>query len=231
MQSILLIEDDRSLADLLRRVLEKAGYTVTVALNGAQVGALPSDLLPDLIICDVMLPDCNGFELNAALRQRFECPLIYLTALDSDSNQIKGFSAGASDYIIKPVKPEILLARVNANIRKAAALNPQIKQLQHLRLDTGRQEAYFQQTNLEVNADEFRILEMLLEADPFPLTRDDLFLDIIGREYDGIDRAIDLKVSRLRKKLARRCQYIDIKSIRGQGYGLALCLMPQRDEQ
>ncbi|AWL11549.1 Sensory transduction protein regX3 [Saliniradius amylolyticus] len=221
MTSIVIIEDDRELGELISRVLEKHGYHTTLFNTAEQFRQHSPGTETALVICDIMLPDGDGFELAAEIKAHYSCPFLFLTALDSEESHIRGLNLGATDYLIKPIKPELLLARVAANIRKVNILaNPDIKQLGYLKLDAARCEAWYGKTNLNLNRQEFILLEHLMRYDPEPVSRDMLFKAVVGRDYDGIDRAIDLKVSRLRKKFSEAGVPIDIKSIRAQGYAL-----------
>lgn len=222
MQHILIIEDDKPLAQLIQRLLNEAGFNTEIGNSVKDVQLLADNhYQPDLILCDIMLPDGDGLSLSHLVQSQFKCPFIYLTALDNDDTQIKGLNLGASDYLVKPIKPAVLLARVKANLRKALPQEPIQQQLGQLKLDLNREIAFFGDINMQVGQDEFHILRFLLVYDPKPVSRELLFKEIIGREYDGMDRAIDLKISRLRKKLALYSN-IDIKSVRGKGYTLTL---------
>lgn len=222
MQQILIIEDDKPLAQLIQRLLDDAGFKTQIGNSVKDVQLLADNhYQPDLILCDIMLPDGDGLSLSHMLQSQFQCPFIYLTALDSDDTQVKGLNLGACDYLVKPIKPAVLLARVKANLRKTHAREPIQQQLGQLKLDLNREIAFFGDVNMQVGQDEFHILRFLLAHDPKPVSRELLFKEIVGREYDGMDRAIDLKISRLRKKMAH-CSNIDIKSVRGKGYTLTL---------
>lgn len=223
MAKILIIEDDKPLAQLIQRLLNQAGYWVDIAFDLASVKThAQHNRTLDLILCDIMLPDGDGLTFSEFLQTEFSCPFIFLTALDSDDTQVKGLNLGASDYLIKPIKPEVLLARVKAALRRAGVDINNKLQLGQLRLDDSRQQAFFGKTDLELGQDEFKILKLMLNQDPKPVSREKLFNKIIGREYNGADRAIDLKISRLRKKMAAHQTSLGIKSIRGEGYMLTL---------
>lgn len=215
---VLLIEDDKELASLISRFLQKNGLDVTIVNTCSQFMASYSHFNPDLILCDVMLPDGNGFELFPFIKKHFTCPVLFLTALDSDSSQIKGLNLGAHDYLIKPVRPELLLARVNSCLRLSGK-GEAFKVIGSLQLETIQRQLIFNSHHISLNEDEISLIKLLIESYPTPLSRETLFKEIIGREYDGLDRAADLKISRLRRKIREHeIEELDIISIRGEGY-------------
>lgn len=223
MQHIYLIEDDLQLAKLIQQFLLKHGFTVDVFNTANAYLQHQQTFIPGIIICDIMLPDGNGFELFEKL-QLHNCPIIFLTALDSVQSQIKGLDLGAHDYLIKPIRPDLLLAKIKAIIKHSYADEHFTSHIEHLRLDNKKQDAYFHDLPLNLNASEFDIIAFLAKNAPQPVSREDLFKHVIGREYDGLDRAIDLKVSRLRKKIsdlfATKPYALNLKSVRGKGYSL-----------
>lgn len=220
MHHIFVIEDDLKLANLIQKFLLKQKFTVDVFNTVQEYCDHNTTFTPSLIICDVMLPDGNGFSLIGNLKKNHDCPIIFLTALDSVQSQIKGLELGANDYLVKPIRPELLLAKVR-NIINQQGLN---QQSQSLYIDAKKRDAIFLKTPLGLNDNEFEIISFLAKSSPKAVTREVLFKHVIGREYDGLDRAVDLKISRLRKKLktlfADKEASLDIKSVRGKGYSL-----------
>ncbi|MBQ4832150.1 response regulator transcription factor [Pseudoalteromonas sp. MMG010] len=227
MNHIYLIEDDVKLAKLIQMFLLKHGYTLDVFNSVTAYQDHQATFIPSLIICDVMLPDGNGFELFKQLQNEHTCPIIFLTALDSNQSQIKGLNLGACDYLVKPIMPNLLLAKVNAILRQSTINNQHISEYKQLTLDHQNKTISFAKLDLNLNENEYEIVAFLVKNAPHPVSREVLFQHVIGREYDGLDRAIDLKVSRLRKKLTAlfnasyelNCR-LDIKSVRGKGYCL-----------
>ncbi|WP_462146801.1 response regulator transcription factor [Pseudoalteromonas gelatinilytica] len=224
MQHIFLIEDDVKLASLIQTFLLKHGYTIDVFNTAEAYRSSEITFMPSLIICDVMLPDGNGFELISQLKEKYSCPVIFLTALDSVQSQIKGLNLGAYDYLVKPIKPELLLAKIKTIIAHTVGQDNFSHQIDILRIDNKKRDIYFHNTALNLNESEFEIIAYLAKNTPQPVSREVLFKHVIGREYDGLDRAIDLKISRLRKKLkeiiSEQKEALDIKSVRGKGYSL-----------
>lgn len=222
---VLLIEDDKELASLISRYLSKNGLDVNI-VNSIAAFKASFEQQPDIILCDVMLPDGNGFELFPQLKKHFSCPVLFLTALDSDRSQIKGLNLGANDYLIKPIRPELLLARINNSLRLSGK-GEATKAIGPLRLDTTHRQLHYQQHQLNLNDDEVRLFALFIQSYPTPLSRETLFKEIIGREYDGLDRAADLKISRLRRKIRDHgIEELDIISIRGEGYLLQVPTEP-----
>ncbi|MBE0377959.1 response regulator transcription factor [Pseudoalteromonas prydzensis] len=222
---IYLIEDDLKLAKLIQLFLLKQGFTIDIFNSVADYKRHSATFIPALIICDVMLPDGNGFELFQQLSTEHTCPIIFLTALDSDQSHIKGLNLGAYDYLIKPLKPELLLAKINAILRQSDT-NQHESNEQPITLNHTKREAYFIGMPLNLNDSEFEIIAFLIKSAPHPVSREMLFKQVIGRNYNGLDRAIDLKISRLRKKLTTLFSNqksditLDIKSVRSKGYCL-----------
>jgi len=221
MHHIFVIEDDLKLAKLIHKFLLKQGYTVDLFNTVQTYYDHECTFLPTLIICDVMLPDGNGFALIEQLKNNHNCPVIFLTALDSVQSQIKGLELGAYDYLVKPIKPELLLAKIK-NIINQRIIPDELQQ--DLSVDTNKRDAKFLNTWLGLNESEFEIISFLANNAPQTVSRELLFKQVVGREYDGLDRAIDLKISRLRKKLKElfsdKEASLDIKSVRGKGYSL-----------
>lgn len=223
---IYLIEDDLKLASLIQRFLLKQGFTIDVFNSIADYTHHQATFIPALIICDVMLPDGNGFDLFTRLNSEHHCSVIFLTALDSEHSHIKGLNLGAADYLIKPIKPELLLAKIKAILRinNTTSAGSNINQL--LQLNPVRREAKFAEVALNLNDSEFEIVSFLMKHSPQPVSREILFKQVIGRDYNGLDRAVDLKISRLRKKLNllfskhKKNITLDIKSVRSKGYYL-----------
>lgn len=219
---ILLIEDDIALSDLITDFLGDFEFEVYPALSGASAIKSTLESSFDLVLCDVGLPDVNGFELLPRLQLHRHTPALFLTAVSDQKSQIRGLNAGACDYIVKPVDPELLLARVRANIRqyKHEPKNTTF-QLHDLKLQREKKLAIFGDMKLSLTNQEFDALWLFATNAERVLTRDFFFKSLIGRPYDGKDRAADLRISRLRKKLIDLdLPGLKIQSVRNQGYVL-----------
>lgn len=220
---VLLIEDDISLGSLIKDFLMDNGMTVDHVVNGFDALRVKDGLDYDLVICDVMLPDVDGFTLLPRLQVLYSCPFIFMTALDSPAEHVKGLHLGASDYILKPVDPEVLLARIQTALRKAPAQSIPEHIIRHkqIELDKLKHTITYSGKIYQFTAQESDLLWIFLQHEGQTLSREYLFKMLVGREYDGLDRAIDLKVSRLRKHIEdQHLRAIDIKAIRGKGYCL-----------
>ncbi len=217
---ILLIEDDLDLAELTLLYLTQQGFDLTHSESAQAVAKLPEDQRFDLIICDIMLPDTDGFSLFAELQQRYQCVIIFMTALDGQHDQIKGLELGASDYIVKPVNPELLVARIKANLRKMPGeAKSEAITLHDFTIDHTHQQLSIAGKAQKVTTQEFDLLWIFAQHPGKVLSREFLFEQYVGRPYDGLDRAIDLKISRLRKKIdSYQIAGLTIKTVHGQGY-------------
>lgn len=218
--NLLLIEDDQPLAELTQEYLNDFEFDVTwVETAEAAANAIEAQQF-DLIICDVNLPDQQGFELITSLHLPINLPVIFLTALSDNDSQIKGLDSGACDYVVKPVEPILLLARIRAHIRHSnpAATNDTLE-VADLHLDKIHKQAKFKDETLKLTNQEFDLLWYLVGKGDTVISRETMFREVIGREYDGIDRAADLRASRLRKKMeALGLPELTVDSIRNQGY-------------
>ena len=223
--SLLVVEDDRELADLLVVRLRAAGYTVRHAADGlAAIDAIVGSP-PDVVVLDLMLPGADGFEVLRRVRPTYRGGVLVLTARDDDLDQVEGLELGADDYVVKPVRARVLVARVEALLRRVVAASGApdgVFTAGGLRVDRGRREATFRGAALDLTTTEYELLAYLAERAGTVVDRDTLYRDLNGTRYDGIDRSIDVHVSRLRHKLGddpRAPQLI--KTVRGVGYLLA----------
>lgn len=221
---ILLIEDDQRLAKSIASFLTNNGFVVKHFINGDSLDTLVDGGCIDLILCDVMLPGTNGFEIARKVRHKFNGPYIFLSALSDQANQLTGFELGADDYISKPVEPELLLARIKACLnRNVRSQKQDVITIENLSVDNLNREVKIDDKAISLSRYEFDLLWLLMHHQGQHVSREFLFLNTVGREYDGLDRTVDGRVSRLRKKLEQynelRCQ---IKTIWGQGYILSV---------
>lgn len=221
---ILLVEDDIPLSELIADYLREKGLIVVIAMNGAQAIQYSHEQEFDLIVCDLMLPDTHGFKLVERICGDQHCPLIFLTAVSDDDTHIYGLELGAVDFIAKPVRPPVLLARINAQLRKQPVVeDAAIVELGDYKLDYRAKGLYQAGRSIALTNQEFDILWLFIKYSDSPISREFMFQQIVGRPYDGSDRAADLKISRLRRKLAQSgCNDLHIRTIRGRGYILSL---------
>ncbi|MBI5596044.1 MAG: response regulator transcription factor [Elusimicrobia bacterium] len=205
-ESILVVEDERSLLKVLRYNLEKEGYRVSEASDGKAALAAARKVLPDLVLLDVMLPGLDGFEVCKALRKESEVPVLFLTARKEELDRVLGLELGADDYVTKPFSVRELLARVKAVLKRAGRPRPAAaaRRFGPLSVDFERYEVRVGAKAVELTPTEFKLLRLLVEADGKALTRDAVLERLYGadRSHELDERSVDQLVARLRDKLA-----------------------------
>lgn len=222
MPHLLIAEDDSRLADLVKSYLEANNYRVTIEADGNRVPERVRQEKPDMLILDIMLPGKDGLTLCQMLRPEFDGPILMLTARNEDADQILGLEFGADDYVIKPVEPRILLARIRALLRRIEPRpNPARQTLEfgNLRIDDASRSVLLNGTPINLSSYEFDLLWLLAQHAGEVVKRDVLFQELHGRPYDGLDRTIDVRISQLRKKLNDNTDNPQrIKTVWGRGY-------------
>ncbi|MGT3005672.1 response regulator [Pasteurella multocida] len=227
MPKILLVDDDVELIELLAELLTLEGFEIDMANNGLQ--ALQKlDLSYDLVLLDIMMPVLNGVETLKKIRQEFSVPVIMLTTRGDDIDRILGLELGADDYIPKPFNDRELVARIKAILRRtqlAATLNTEVKENRSefvfcdITLYPSRQQAFHHDKDLELTGTEFALLQKLVLNPGQILSRESLSIEILGKQLTPFDRAIDMHMSNLRKKLPPRTDGSPwFKTLRGRGY-------------
>jgi len=219
---ILLVEDDKRLADLVRDYLVQNGFSVTVESNGALVESrLRADPV-DLLILDLMLPGRDGLSICKAVRTFFTAPILMVTAKDSDIDQVLGLEFGADDYVVKPVDPRVLLARIQALLRRyLPRQDPDHSSLSfgQLNLQSRGRHVTLANNTVDLSSHEFDLLWLLASRAGEVQSRESLFQALHSRGYDGLDRTIDVRISQLRKKLGDSAEApFRIKTVWGRGY-------------
>ena len=221
---ILLIEDDRRLAELTAEYFRQNGLAVAIEERGDRAMARFHETHPRVVLLDLMLPGANGLDLCRELRHTFDGPILIFTARDSDIDQVIGLEAGADDYVAKPVDPMVLLARTRALLRRvehhhALPDNGGDIELGELRVSHSAQQAWLDGIPVELTTQEFELLLLLARNAGRILSREDIFRATRGIEYDGLDRSIDGRISRLRRKLGDSATTpTRIKTVWGKGY-------------
>jgi len=223
MKKILVIEDEKDLADLLAFNLEKEGFRPLCALTGPDGLALALEELPDLILLDLMLPGMMGTELCTALRRESKTaaiPVLMLTARGEEIDRVVGFEVGADDYIVKPFSMRELMLRVRAILRRSLQEPTALTQLQvgPLTIDLERHQVLAKGQPVELTTTEFKLLHYLAERVGRVLGRELLLQQVWGYNYVGDTRTVDTHVTRLRAKLGPAGEMI--KTVRGFGYKL-----------
>ncbi|UTV27917.1 response regulator [Photobacterium atrarenae] len=224
MTNILLVDDDTELTALLTDILELEGFTVIAAHNGEQGLAKVDDRI-DLILLDVMMPVMNGTEMLRRLREQHQTPVLMLTAKGEEIDRVLGLELGADDYLPKPFSDRELLARMRAILRRTRPSQeeqrdtPECLRYQDIEIYPGRQEALCQGTALVMTGTELALLTHFIRHPGTIIAKEELSLQVLGKRLTPFDRAIDMHVSNLRKKLPpRRDGKPRIKTLRGKGY-------------
>ncbi|MCA1056936.1 response regulator transcription factor [Rossellomorea aquimaris] len=230
-KKILVVEDEQSIATLLKYNLEQSGYSVITANDGEAGRDMAVDELPDLMILDLMLPKMDGIEVCKELRQKkINIPILMLTAKDDEFDKVLGLELGADDYMTKPFSPREVVARVKAILRRsqtpvepaeAVEETDDYKEVGELKVYPEQYEAYFQGELLELTPKEFELLLYLTNNKGRVLTRDQLLSAVWNYDFAGDTRIVDVHISHLREKIESNTKKpVYIKTIRGLGYKL-----------
>src|SRR5215469_4282274 len=217
--TLLLVDDDAELCEMMREFFEQNGHTLHCVRNGVEGVKRAVEQQYDLLMLDVMLPGVNGFTLLNQLRRRREIPVIMLTARTAPQDRVQGLEAGADDYLPKPFDPDELLARVRAVLRRAGKKQPD--ELRHfasdeLRINPQTRQVWLKSELVDLTAAEFDILYLLVCSAGRLLTREEISMAVWERKLTPYDRSLDVHISHLRSKLGPIGQ--QIQTIRGQGY-------------
>ncbi len=218
--TILLVEDDLSLASWVQEFLQQKGYQVLLEQRGDTVLPLLRRQHVDLILLDLMLPGLNGLDVCRQIRRDYAVPVLMLTAQGEEVDEVIGLGVGATDYLVKPVRPRILLARIQAALRQSADATPsQQLVFGSLTICASSRRVLLGDTDIQLTSAEFALLWYLASRAGQVCSRDQVFQALKGREHDGLDRRFDVMVSVLRKKLGDDAKEPKrIKTVWGQGY-------------
>jgi len=220
---VLIVEDDRRLAQSLRRGLEEAGFTTDALTEGDEAVLAARSTQFDAVILDIMLPGMNGTEVLRRIRQTSTIPVIMLTARGGDVDRVVGLEMGADDYIAKPYFPRELVARLRAVLRRQRepATAPATLRWGPLELSAGKRELLWNGSPFDLTTSEFDLLECLMRSRDLVSSKEDLSSKVLNRKHESYDRSIDVHVSNLRRKLAEVCgETVEVETIRGIGYRL-----------
>jgi two-component system phosphate regulon response regulator PhoB len=221
-KTILAVDDERDILELLKYNLSKDGYKVVTAESGESALEVIRESNPDLILLDLMLPGMNGLEICRVIKENAQTkhiPIVMLTAKGEEADIVAGLEIGAEDYITKPFSPRVLLARMRAVLRRKASVesgkNDMIR-IQGIEIDPGRREVRIKNKAVDLTFTEFNILQFLARRPGWVFTRAQIVESVHGEEYPVTDRSVDVQVVGLRKKLGPAGKYIE--TVRGVGY-------------
>jgi DNA-binding response OmpR family regulator len=227
-QTVLVVEDEASIASFVAAYLKNAGYAVRTTASGAEALKLVASEKPALVVLDLMLPDMDGVEVCKRIRQTTDMPVLMLTARDEDVDKIIGLEVGADDYMTKPFNPRELVARVRAILRRATTEREKGESavLVHgdLTVDAGRREARVGEEEIQLAPKEFDLLWELLDHRGLVLTRDQLLERVWGYTFAGDTRTVDVHVRQLRRKLGDASPIVTV-------WGVGYKVSPAREQQ
>jgi two-component system, OmpR family, alkaline phosphatase synthesis response regulator PhoP len=222
MKTVLVVEDERKIAQIVTDYLQHAGFSVITAADGVSTLALVRERRPDLVVLDLGLPRLDGMEVARRLRAETDIPIIMLTARVDESDRLKGLDVGADDYVTKPFSPRELVARVRAVLRRVEPAGQDILQRRDLVIDMRKMTVMRAGTAIDLTVTELQLLAMLARQPGRVLTRAQLLDAIRGHDVESFERAIDTHIKNIRRKLerdSRNPQYV--LSVYGIGYKFA----------
>ena len=221
---ILIVEDDQRLAELTQEYLQSNGLQVAIESDGARAAARILKEQPDLVVLDLMLPGEDGLSICRKVRGQFAGPILMLTARTDDMDEVLGLEMGADDYVCKPVRPRVLLARIRALLRRSEGGEAPVENQRRLEfgplvIDSAMREVWLRGASVELTSAEFDLLWLLAANAGRILSREEIFTALRGIEYDGQDRSIDVRISRIRPKIGDDPMHPRlIKTVRSKGY-------------
>lgn len=220
MASVLVVEDDDKIARSITRYLEIEGFRVSRVADGDEAVTAIRQQVPDLVVLDLMLPGLDGIEVCAAVRPKYTGAILMLTASEDETDELMALKTGIDDFVSKPVRLPVLLARINALLRRVARSDaPEQVNAGDLCLERARRTVTRDGVELPLSETEFEIMWALAKRRGEIVSREQLFESVLGREYDGLDRSIDMKISSIRKKLGdSQTPPRYIRSLRSRGY-------------
>ncbi|MGB7537403.1 MAG: response regulator transcription factor [Anaerolineales bacterium] len=225
MKTILVVDDELKITNLVRDYLVRAGFQVLTAADGREALAAARERKPDLLIVDLGLPDIDGLDVTRTLRRESAMPMIILTARDEETDKILGLELGADDYMTKPFSPKELVARVRAVLRRSEMAQDSPDELLRagdLRIDLARHRVRVKNQEVELTATEFELLAVMARQPGRVFTRAQLLDSIHGVSFESFERAIDSHIKNLRRKIEPNPQEpVYLIMVYGVGYKLA----------
>ncbi|MFZ2463010.1 MAG: response regulator transcription factor [Caldibacillus thermoamylovorans] len=221
MVTILLVDDDKYILNLVEVHLVEEGYRVYKATDGMQALNLMKEHSFDLAVVDVMMPFMDGFELTKEIRKMYDIPIILLTAKDQLKDKEEGFASGTDDYLVKPFEPKELIFRINALLRRYDKFDDDtIIGIGRTKIDKRSYEVQVGDRTLLLPLKEFELLYYLMSHPRQVLSREQLIEAVWGIDYDGDERTVDVHVKRLRERFSKLTDDFQIRTVRGIGYSL-----------
>lgn len=224
MRRILIIDDDRSLCEMLSEFLEKRGFHAEFACSGQAGLRKVKESPPDLVILDVMIPDLDGFEILKEIRSTYEVPILMFSGRDESVDRVLGLELGSDDYVVKPSSPQEILARINAILRRSQQemMDAEVM-LGPLRIDRKVRKVWLAEKRVRLTGTEFDLLNYLSKKPGEVVRKEALSKEILGRPLLPNDRSLDVHISHIRSKFASVGNAgIGIESVRGKGYALTI---------
>ena len=214
---VLLVEDEPTLAMIIKDTLDGNEFDITLAANGEEGLSRYAEIKPDIIVADIMMPKMDGWEVCRQIRKDSKVPIIMLTAKGEEMDELQGFECGADEYIAKPFSPKILTARVDAIIRRAYGVDSnEIIEIGGITIDKAAHIVKIDGEEIELSYKEFELLTYFVENKGLALSREKILNNVWNYDYYGDARTIDTHVKKLRKKMGEKGDYI--KTIWGMGY-------------
>lgn len=222
--SVLIVEDDQNIADLVAQYLTAAGFTPLVAYDGGKGLALARERQPQFVILDLMLPVLDGWEVCREIRRHSDVPILFLTAREDEMDRVLGFSLGADDYVVKPFSPRELVERVKAILRRVGprAATTQVLRQGDLTLEPEKHKVTMAGETVALTPSEYKLLHCLMATPGRVYSRDELLARLYERGEAVIDRVVDVHIGKLRQKIEPNpSSPIYVRTVHGVGYCLA----------
>ena len=217
MKKILIVDDEQDIVESLKFVLEVSGYVCYTAYNGEDGLRLAKEIMPDLIILDVMMPKVDGFDACRAVRRASNLPVLFLTAKGQEADFLKGFECGCDDYVVKPFPLSVLYEKCNSLIKRYKGIDSaNWLKVSGVALDLSCKRAYVGENEIKLSSKDFKILCYLMENKNIVLNRELILTFAWGYDFDGDDRVVDTHIKRIRKALGEKAECI--KTIINTGY-------------
>lgn len=222
---ILVVEDDTEICRLLRLFLETENFAISFCHHGHEAVTEIRRVKPDIVILDIMLPGQDGIQVCKQARDFYSGPILMLTACEDDISELTAFKVGADDFVRKPIKPEVLLMRLQALLRRSQGTKIEPTEnifCNDLTINSSRREISLNDELVDLHSSEIDLVLLLAQSQGQAVSRDECFRALRGFDYDGIDRSLDMRISSLRKKIMdQKSPHRFIKTVRGVGYMLA----------